>query len=96
MMKERQAMLLKISEIGFALFDLILFLDTHPEDEKAFSLFEEYNKKYKELRKEFVALYGPLTASDVNTGRPCGCNESRYRKYTWTWGEGPMPWEGGC
>ena len=96
MMKERHAMLMQISEIGFALFDLILFLDTHPEDEKAFALYEDYNKKYNELRKDYITLYGPLTAFDVNTGRPCGCNESRYRKYTWTWGEGPMPWEGGC
>ncbi|MDO5411711.1 MAG: spore coat protein CotJB [Lachnospiraceae bacterium] len=95
-MRDRSALMMKISEIGFALYDLILFLDTHPEDNQAFALYEEYQKQYKELRSEYISMYGPLTAFDVNTGRPCSCNDSRYRKFTWSWGEAPMPWEGGC
>lgn len=32
---EREAFLLKIHEVSFALDDLVLFLDTHPDDREA-------------------------------------------------------------
>ena len=95
-MKERRELMQKIYEIGFAMDDMILFLDTHPEDSQAFALYETYQKEYRELQKQYELLYGPLYASGVNTGRPCGCNDRRYRRFTWSWVEGPMPWEGGC
>ena len=57
---------------------------------------EDLQKQYMELRSEYIAMFGPLNKHDVNTSRPCSCNDSRYRKVTWSWGECPMPWEGGC
>lgn len=83
---ERMELPVQIHELGFALYDLILFLDTHPQDSSAGALFEEYLQKYKEIRKEYTAYCGPLTAFDgKNNGDTC-----------WSWGQAPMPWEGGC
>jgi spore coat protein JB len=95
-MRDRNDLMHQICVTGFVMYDLILFLDTHPQDEQAFAHYEEVQKQYEELRKEYISMYGPLTPYDVNTGRPCSCGEKRYRKFTWSWGECPMPWEGGC
>ncbi|MDD7389837.1 MAG: spore coat protein CotJB [Lachnospiraceae bacterium] len=76
----------QICELGFALYDLTLFLDTHPEDSDAGALFENYLQKYREIRKEFTGTYRPLGALDGNGGQlPAQ-----------SWGQKPMPWEGGC
>lgn len=66
----------------FAIIELGLYLDTHPEDEKALCLHREYAKKFKMLEEQYQKVYGPLSIMF-----PC-------RK--WRWLEGPWPWEGGC
>lgn len=95
-MRERNELMKRITELGFALYDLILFLDTHPEDTRAFAKYEDYQAQYDNARREYVRLYGPLTPFDVHTGRPCSCSDSHNYKSIWSWTEGPMPWEGGC
>ena len=83
---ERMELPGQIRRLGFVLYDLILFLDTHPQDEGAMALYEECLQKYKSARKEYAGFYGPLTAFDEkNDGDTC-----------WSWGQAPMPWEGGC
>ena len=83
---KREELLMQIRRLGFVLYDLILFLDTHPQDEDAMALYEEHLQKYKEITKEFAGLYGPLTAFDENNGKDT----------CWSWGQASMPWEGGC
>lgn len=95
-MKERKHLMHHICMLGFAVDDIILFLDTHPEDEQAFAYYEEVRKEYMACREEYISLYGPLNIREVHSARPCSCNENRYRRATWSWGECPMPWEGGC
>lgn len=76
----------QLCELGFALYDLTLFLDTHPEDSDAGALFGNYLQEYKEIRKEFTGIYGPLGALDGGGGQiPAQL-----------WGQAPLPWEGGC
>lgn len=65
----------------FAIIELGLYLDTHPEDEKALCLHREYSRKFKMLSEQYQKVYGPLTIM-----YPC-------RK--WRWLEEPWPWEGG-
>ena len=38
----------KIREAAFALHELVLYLDTHPGNRKALSLYKTYKKKYDE------------------------------------------------
>ena len=78
---EKEDMLMQIRELKFAMVDLDLYLDTHPNDTKALSLFNNYAKQEKELCKMYESKYGPLTIGGE------GMNKG------WTWVNGPWPWE---
>ena len=78
---EREDMLMQLQELKFALIDLGLYLDIYSNDRKCINLFNEYQKKEKELCKMFENKYGPLTFDNGN-----------YTN-TWTWNNGPWPWE---
>lgn len=80
----KKQMLQTISEVSFALVDIGLYLDTHPNDEKAMDYYNKYQQINKELRREYEKNYGPLTSNGVNT------------MDGWTWTKEPWPWEGGC
>ena len=78
-----EALATEVAATRFALIELTLFLDTHPDDKAALSAFCEYRDRYAELAGKYAANFAPLTVSDVN-----GQNG-------WTWGSTPMPHEGG-
>jgi spore coat protein JB len=73
-----------IYEVSFAIDDVVLYLDTHPTDQRALDYYEEYRKLRKQAVAEYTECCGPLTNEDVNT------------KNYWTWVAGPWPWEGEC
>lgn len=75
-----------IDEISFTLYDLLLYLDTHPEDIEALNCFREYSQKRNQALKEYARFYGPLTA-DTAEDTPGN---------TWKWSQQPWPWEGGA
>ena len=77
----RREMIQEIRSLDFAIVELALYLDTHPEDEKALCLHRKYAKKLKELKDKYQKVYGPLTIH-----YPCN---------KWRWLEEPWPWEGG-
>ena len=77
----REEMMMKIMEYKFAIGDLALYLNTHPEDEKALCLHNEYCKEAKVLTDNYQRVYGPLS-----NDYPCN---------KWRWLEQPWPWEGG-
>lgn len=77
----KMAMLHQIMCYDFAITELALYLDTHPEDEKALCLHRKYCKESKELKDKYQKVYGPLTIN-----YPCN---------KWRWLEEPWPWEGG-
>ena len=74
-------MLEQIMCYDFAIYELALYLDTHPEDEKALCLHRKYCKMAKELKDKYQKVYGPLTIN-----YPCN---------KWRWLEEPWPWERG-
>ena len=77
----RAEMLKKIKCLRFAVIELGLYLDTHPDDNKALCLHKKYAKELKELCDKYQKVYGPLTIE-----YPCN---------KWRWLEEPWPWEGG-
>jgi len=79
--KERKEMIMKIMELSFSITDLSLYLNTHPNDQKALCMHREYCKKLKEIKDKYQRMYGPLTIY-----YPCN---------KWRWLEQPWPWEGG-
>lgn len=64
---EKSAKLFRIMELNFAINDLNLWLDIHPNDEKVFTLFKEYINKALRCEEEFVKCYGPLEVME-NSG----------------------------
>ena len=77
----RREMLQEIRCLDFAINELALYLDTHPEDQKALCLHQKYCKEVKVLKKKKKKVFGPLTIN-----YPCN---------KWRWLEEPWPWERG-
>ena len=78
---ERREMAERIRCLEFAITELALYLDTHPNDQKALCLHRKYCKEVKELKDKYQKVYGPLTINFP-------CNK-------WRWLEEPWPWERG-
>ena len=79
----RDALLKQIQATDFALYDAVLFLDSHPTDAKALAYFHKTKESLKELRDAYEKTFGPLTAEGVTN-----------RTY-WDWLNEPWPWETG-
>ena len=77
----RREMIEQIRCYDFAITELALYLDTHPDDQKALCLHRKYAKHVKELKDKYQKVYGPLTIN-----YPCN---------KWRWLEEPWPWERG-
>ncbi len=77
----KEQLMCAIQEAGFALVDLNLFLDSHPNNQMALEYFCDVQKRHTELTAEYELTYGPLTAFDTNT------------EHGWSWIKEPWPWE---
>lgn len=80
-MNARQELLNQIQMVSFALVDLNLYLDTHPQDRDALDYYHQNRMLMDQLMETYTTNYGPLTTADVTA------------KNLWTWIEQPWPWE---
>lgn len=78
---QQEQMLMQIRELNFAVVELGLYLNTHPEDQRALCLHRKYTKELKDLMDKYQKVYGPLSIY-----YPCN---------KWRWLEEPWPWERG-
>ena len=80
-MNEKDMLMRAIKKYDFALYELNLYLDTHPHCSNALAYF----RKYKDLRdkavEEYNKKYGPVTADQTNTDEG------------WKWVDEPWPWQ---
>lgn len=76
-------LLLKIYEYDFALNDLALYLDLHPEDMSVYKLFKKYTEEQRKYVDTYEKKYGPMELDN-----------SDYTNYLWD--EGPWPFIGGA
>ena len=83
--KSREELMCYINEVSFAVNDMVLYLDTHPCDEKALAFCKEHVKKRDKALREYAALYGPLTIDTTDD----------VKSKTWEWVMQPWPWERG-
>ncbi len=72
-----------ISCVSFAMDDLRLFLDTHPDNKEAIAYFNEMQHKRQHLLQDYTEQFGGLTSYCPNEN---AC--------AWMWNDCPMPWEG--
>lgn len=80
---ERQKMLVDIMENAFYAHELKLYLDNFKDDKKKLELFNKYNKKAKDLIKEYNLKYEPITIIG-----------NEFNDIPFSWVESPWPWEG--
>ena len=71
----------RIGAYKFALYDLGLYLDSHPCDQKAMQLREMYKARLCQLINEYVQHYGKY----VNTMADVQENWSEWIKDPWPW-----------
>ena len=76
-MNERNKLLQKLSAVQFAVWELHLYLDTHPCDQNAVTLCRKHEAEADMLRKEYTEKYGALTAE-------C-CNTTEWLSDPWPW-----------
>lgn len=76
---DKEKMLLQISEDEFALHDLSLYLDLHPEDTYRYQIFKSYVTRYKDELASYEKIYGPLNVTSV-TG-----DNYEYANNPWPW-----------
>ncbi len=86
--KNREELISDLSAVSFALNDLTLYLDTHPDCPNGTALFYELLEQRLRLLSEFARRFYPLTQTSMITGD--------YDQNHYGWTEGPMPWEGAC
>ena len=77
---EKEKLLYRLMALSFAINDLNLYLDLHPDNKEMFDLFKKYITEKKELSMEYNKIYGPLTITKT-TGS----------KYNWL--DAPWPWD---
>ena len=80
---EEEAMYLNFSKYAFAMHELKLYLDLHPEDKSMLLLFNDYREKANKLMEEYEQKYGPITSD----------SEGLTTKFAWQTSN--WPWEGG-
>ena len=80
---DQAEMLTNIGAYSFALDDLNLYLDLHPDDQNMIALYNQYVNQYQAYKNEYSRKYGNLDTTSINADK----NE-------WTWVEEPWPWQG--
>jgi spore coat protein JB len=76
----KEELLKKVMEYKFAINDIVLFLDTHPCDEKALKAHNEFVTEFKKLKAQYEEEYGPL------------CVETEIDSWS-EWVDSKWPWE---
>jgi spore coat protein JB len=74
----KDKLLRRVSSLGFAMYELRLFLDTHPNNYEALEMMNSYKKKYESVKAEYEKEFGPLTLNGYNSDE---------------WLQDPWPWE---
>jgi spore coat protein JB len=75
-------LLQRLQEADFALVELNLYLDTHPNDEAAIAQYNHLVQQRWMLAQEFEKAYGPL----MNFGHS-------FVRCPWNWNDTPWPWQ---
>ena len=81
--QEKMRLISAVSQTGFAISDITLYLDTHPQDQEALEYFHHMKHKLEQASAEYEAKVAPLHQL---------CGEDNK---CWQWAETPWPWERG-
>ncbi len=82
-LSDKQKLMRKIQDQAFVLYDVMLYLDSHPTCKEALEYYHKHREMKEKLIEEYERTYGPITAMGV-------VNEGK-----WTWSTCAFPWERG-
>ena len=63
---EQSELLLNLNQLCFAVYDIRLYLDNYPNDEKMIELFNKYQMQANEVEKEYESKYGPISMNALS------------------------------
>ena len=78
----QEELLLKIYENEFALIDLGLYLDLHPNDNNIYKVYKEYVNNYEKYKQKYEDNYQGLDKYFIKSN-----------EYSWV--NNPWPWDNG-
>ena len=87
----------RIDDASFAMDDVILYLDTHPDDRNALNYYRYVVALRKEAVKAYEASFGPLTIEDADDACTWSRLSAYYRLLHFRppyWLTERWPWEG--
>jgi spore coat protein JB len=70
-----------VYELGFVMTEVLLYLDTHPNDSEAIEYYAEMRQRYNEAVEAYENMIGPLSF-----------NRTGADNY-FDWAATPLPWE---
>ena len=77
MEREQLELMKTLQALEFTAFDLALYLNTHPNNQRALADYSKAVRETEHVRNVYVRTYGPLMAED-NVNQP-----------SWRWAENP-------
>ncbi|MEC9489143.1 MAG: spore coat protein CotJB [Halanaerobium sp.] len=73
-------LLLEVQALTFAMIDLNLYLNTHPLDQRALQLHNQYVERYRIISRQYEEACGMLMPTETSC-------------FPWEWINEPWPWE---
>lgn len=81
LINEEHYMLLDIQKLEFAIYDLALYLDTHPNDPAALYRHKMLTEQFMQLKHAYEVRFGIMSVMGHESGD------------TWRYIDGPWPWD---
>ncbi len=78
---ERQKLMAMLRKYDFVLYELQLYLDTHPSCPHALRKWQEVSALRQKTASAYIRQFGPIQPRQTDGNAP------------WGWIEGPWPWE---
>lgn len=79
-MNEKEMLFRKINALDFSMWELHIFLDTHPCDAEAIRKHDDLCRRRAVLVQQYEQKFGPLGITCENGDR-------------WEWVDSPWPWD---
>ena len=66
-----------VMALGFCAYDMLLYLDTHPDDAQALSYYNQCNELYNSAKKTYEERFEPRS-EERRVGKECRSRWSPY------------------
>lgn len=81
-MDNQRQMRRRMNALEFSMLELALYLDTHPDDQKALQMRCQMQREAADLRRQYEQQCGSWVVTQNDVEGPC-----------WSWVKNPWPWD---